>query len=254
MNEAPALIEKFNDLYDFSHFYRKGTWIFRGHSNPDHELKPSVGRSQKTLKNESRIFDQFKRGMALYSENNSYTEWEQLAVGQHHGLPTRLLDWTENCFVAAYFACIHHYEKDGIIYALNINKLFNEKHSLDEFREYEQKVESNNEALSKIKQDSEKQKELIDGIHEVCRYRPRYVSNRIAAQRGLFTLHLNPGQDLRKNHEIKSVVISKDYKEKLRWDLSKSFHINSESLFPDLDGLARKIKWSMEFDNPYDAT
>lgn len=44
-------------------------------------------------------------------------EWTQIA--QHHGLPTRLLDWTESATTALYFACEKNLQKDGIVFLLN---------------------------------------------------------------------------------------------------------------------------------------
>lgn len=59
------------------------------------------------LAREGRLLTVFRqRSLPLWPAGYSQDDWEQLFVMQHHGLPTRLLDWSENFFVAAYFALV----------------------------------------------------------------------------------------------------------------------------------------------------
>ncbi len=76
------------------------------------------------------MLDQFKvRGMP-YLTARPENDWEWLALGQHYGLPTRLLDWTRNPLVALYFACVAEAEKDGAVYfAGRLNEVDPRKHT-----------------------------------------------------------------------------------------------------------------------------
>jgi type I restriction enzyme M protein len=69
-------------------------------------------------KYESGLFETFRReacGLLQYVPSD---DWEWLSLAQHHGLPTRLLDWTTNLLASLYFAVRANPETDGRIFAL----------------------------------------------------------------------------------------------------------------------------------------
>src|SRR5262245_8791541 len=96
-----ALVEEFNKL--------KG-WIFRGHASAKWTLKNTLER--RTPPGESRsvferfVVHQFKRRAHHYlaSHHLPKKDGDWIALMQHFGAPTRLLDFTRSPFVAAYFA------------------------------------------------------------------------------------------------------------------------------------------------------
>ncbi|MGK0170899.1 MAG: hypothetical protein ACI9W2_002626, partial [Gammaproteobacteria bacterium] len=97
-------------------------WLYRGVTSADYELVPKIGRPHARTRfdydrtkrmmvaisepydavGEIKAFEQFKRLAHPHLSSITMNSWEWLAVAQHHGLPTRLLDWSENPLVAAY--------------------------------------------------------------------------------------------------------------------------------------------------------
>ena len=63
------------------------------------------------------VFEEWKKQAVAVTDKLSANDWECLALAQHYGLGTRLLDWTKNPLVGLFFACEGHEEKDGAVYA-----------------------------------------------------------------------------------------------------------------------------------------
>ncbi|MGI2107888.1 FRG domain-containing protein [Shewanella frigidimarina] len=98
---------------------KQGIW-FRGHSDSSFELLPSVFRRSGPNQDgpyydEVALLEEFVRRHPQAKHEHSNT-LELLTYAQHYGLPTRLLDWTENLLVAIYFACIEFPDTDGEIF------------------------------------------------------------------------------------------------------------------------------------------
>jgi hypothetical protein len=109
-------------------FLEKDKMFFRGQSDIDKKLNPAIDRnySKKDNKDQRKI-SQFENKLikkAMLSNPETFFEEKypvnMLAKMQHYGLPTRLLDITENALVGLYFACKRSKdedeEKDGCVY------------------------------------------------------------------------------------------------------------------------------------------
>jgi hypothetical protein len=100
--------------------------VFRG-QRKNWPLLPSICREKfnnhNLLKAEKKLLEAFKKEAKDCLHRQPGTDWDWLVVGQHHGLPTRVLDWSEDPLVALWFALEKH-EKDGSepeVWALRIN-------------------------------------------------------------------------------------------------------------------------------------
>ena len=230
MNRSIESLHEMLELAGATYFAEpRGQWIFRGHSNAAFELIPSVGRGECTSnrqKHENSLFTIFQREAQGYLTSLPSSEWEQLALAQHHGLPTRLLDWTYSPLVALYFTVAADETTDGIVFALRAPK--------------------------------QAPKEVRNGspfvISQPVKYFPSIVSQRIRAQEGLFVVcsELESALDksLRKDWRLEKLMVPAGSKKAIRYALFR-VGIHASSLFPDVDGLAARLKWQHAVRSPF---
>jgi len=105
MSKAESLgsdVTSFDALHERLSAFRDG-WIFRGLSNATWKLVPKAGRPD-FKGNDQALFESWKLKAIEYLSIRPDSDWDWLAIAQHHGLATRLLDWTTNPLNAAYFA------------------------------------------------------------------------------------------------------------------------------------------------------
>lgn len=209
-------VETIGDLYDALKKLRGDySWLYRGHSNLEWKLIPKVGRSSVLVKDEKVYFEAWKRRAIEYVNPAPTDDWDWLSIAQHHGFPTRLLDWTSNPLVAAFFAVTGEHDTDGAIYA------FQPKWYV-----------------------------IRDRVHPleytgVSRFRPSAFAARISRQSGEFTIHGAANREISDEigfGELRRYVVPRAMRESMTLDLDQ-FGYNSASLFPDLDGLSKHLNW-----------
>jgi FRG domain-containing protein len=191
-------------------------------------LLPSIARERLTddvLKVEQYMVERLQRLGAPYFQVVPATAWEWIAIAQHYGMPTRLLDWTDNPLTALWFA-VNQSPKDtdgGVLWIL--------------------------------KPDDDDHPTPAEMTTLNCKrnavFSPRHVSERITAQVAWFTVHSCGPKDhrfrpLEESVEFRGkltrVSIPPDRFAHLRFQLS-TCGVNHASVFPGLDGLCRHIKW-----------
>ena len=111
-------MDKISNLSDLFQIFDNQTpgWImyFRGQAR-DWPLKPWIARSTVSEQEREKEPECYKRLASLLPAG---TEWERATIAQHYGIPTRLLDWSENPLVGLYFAIEdgNHDNEDGAIW------------------------------------------------------------------------------------------------------------------------------------------
>jgi hypothetical protein len=116
----------FRDTWDSRIGRFRSPFVYRGGRSHLYQLDTSLqrlGGEYHQLENHLlRNFRKYARGSSTSVQARS--TWDWLALAQHHGLPTRLLDWTYSPYVALHFATddLEAYCEDGIIWALNYVK------------------------------------------------------------------------------------------------------------------------------------
>jgi len=217
---------------------RNGAW-FRGHANRDWPLLPTLLRYPHGPQKEQNLYYQFvSRAGPLIAQQTS--SWEVLSQMRHHGVPTRLLDWTESLAVAVHFA-LSGSTNLPCVWVLNpyqLTKLSLGKHwilnmELDERHRYDHAF---------VRYENEWPYRLPVAVDSPWRNR------RLAAQSGYFTLHGTDARPL--EQQCRKLVVKVEIPENAVAGCRRFVQhagINEFSLFPDLDGLARWLKSKYDF-------
>ncbi len=216
---------KLQDVFDRLHHYftePRGRWVFRGHPNREYKLVPSVGRGAHTSQSrenyERSLFNIFCREAGGYISSLPSDDWEWLSLAQHHGLPTRMLDWTYNPLVALYFAVEALPTIEGELFAIRTNS----------------KVSARGQQKSPF------------SIARPTKYYPNIVSPRIRAQEGIFIicsqLETPLNQYLRDDWRLERFAIPAPAKEVLRYELFR-VGVHASSIYPDIEGLSARLRW-----------
>jgi len=209
--------------------------LFRGQPC-DKPLLPKLGRvppKGPRGKIERLLLDKFERESLPFREFEPKDEWDLLALAQHHGLPTRLLDWTHSAIAALWFAVRNPSEKTDDGKGLETGVVWVLCAELEDFQ-----LETTNTSP-------------LDNKLRTLIFRPKAISRRIVAQSAVFTVHkLIEGTSnfvaLNKNAKYKKklmkLIIPPEAFPSIRKDLNM-FSANAALLFPDLDGLCSHLSW-----------
>ena len=254
-------------------------------------LVPSLGRPDfkvpKRLSDlfdfECRVLDTFANHVIGHVNHIPRNDWEMLALAQHHGLPTRFMDWTTNPLVALYFACRNSISgSDSAVYVLTkpvkkysdflryeenkhrdilpvgdsmTEKVLEEEE--DPFGDYLEDGDA--ESVNVEEEKKEKPLSVVNAltkdevqspfdISEDIIYDPAHVSPRIRAEDGVLLACHHPLNPIDENDYIEYVIEHKKDNHKKICKQLEQYGVFDKQLFPDLDGMAKWLKYK-EFEN-----
>ena len=212
---------------------------FRGQSDSTWKLIPGLGRQKTKATAESALIKRFKQNAVLHLQSKPSTEWEWLFLMRHHGLRTRLLDWTESPLVGLFFAvdADRFKRKDATLWcidpvALNRNASIEFEHSL-EIPAFDSDDILDNYLPTKMAQ------EKTSSLSPIAAIASRN-SSRIAAQLGTFTIshrHFTPIEEVGDKKHVWRINIPAAAKPTLVKELRHLRHTRL-TLFPELDSVA----------------
>lgn len=286
----PIEVKTIQDLISLhDSLYEESTdkWMFRGEgfrrtSEQPWLLRPSLervvtrfGRLHQADAVEDDLLREFQRRYHHYSPScpERWNTLEWFALMQHHGAPTRLLDWTYSPLVAAFFALLQAMDntaedREAVIWCCNLTLLTERALGLlrksirlprvdDPLKQDGTRKAA--EVFDKVCRPhaSKKPRKAIPFVYPVNSFR---LNERLTIQQGVF---LAPGDVTRKFHEN---VEAMDRIDGLRktwklWRLSLGEHsamlrkltrmnLTEAALFPGLDGFSRSLKLHWTFLGP----
>lgn len=234
-NRKPSRhIESLKDYIDYieTECGNFDTVLFRG-QREDWSLLPKLARIKLRLQSsvieaEDEMLNHLKRRSIPHLNRIPDNDWEWLSLAQHHGMATRMLDWTTNPLAALWFAINEPAvdNKDAVVWVFSL------------------------EDIKFIKdRDLGNKSPFEEGITRV--YQPKHVTSRITTQQGWFTVHAYDDKKstftaLEKDKLYMGKLVKLNIRaakfEELRFHLDR-LGTNAYSIFPDLDGLCKDTEW-----------
>jgi hypothetical protein len=204
---------------------------FRGHSRITYKLCPSALRypSLESRNKALALVTEMKRflEMRLPRPPTADDELGWMQVAQHYGLPTRLLDWTQNAAVALFFACWTNQQDDGLVAVINpieLNQSVGVR--LPQIFTFQRDAELIKSYLRMDGAESKRGKKTIA-------INPNWNTERIAMQQGVFTLHGNRFEiDRSQASSLILVPILREHKLALLYELER-VGIGEMFIFPE---------------------
>jgi hypothetical protein len=225
----------------------RSDYAFRGHADTESVLTSSLQRLGGDYEQVERHLLRSFRKYAHRSEVAKDSLWHWLALAKHHGLATRLLDWTYSPYVALHFATAHSQDfgQDGVIWMVDFvqtSRLL--PAALREALEREGMNAMSADVLDEVAPTLGAFDRLGDDF--VVYFEPPALDDRIVNQYALFSVMPSPQarlDDWLGQHDgvARRIVLPKELKWEVRDKLDQA-NITERVLFPGLDGLATWLR------------
>jgi hypothetical protein len=227
----------------------RSNFAYRGRARADEGLETSLQRlSGDPAALEGPLLRSFRR-YARAGDVPYDSTWNWLALAQHHGLPTRLLDWTYSPYVALHFATttLERYDEDGVVWMIDYVRA----HELlpSSLRDV-LGGEGANVFTAEMLDNAARRRRDLDDLAEdedfVLFLEPPSLDDRIVNQYALFSLMSSPDASLDAWCEthgdlVRKVIVPADLKWEVRDKLDQA-NVTERVLFPGLDGLSRWLR------------
>jgi hypothetical protein len=226
----------------------RSNFAFRGVSDARYRLRTSLMGLHGSLPQiEYHLLRNFEK-YAQAGGPQALSDWRWLTLAQHHGLPTRLLDWTYSPFVAMHFATARTetFDRDGAIWHVDFVKA----HDLlpEKLKVILSETAANAFTINMLEEIVPALRDF-DGISEeefVMFFEPPSIDARIVNQFALFSIMPSATATLadwlRAHPDLyRRIIIPKELKWEIRDKLDQA-NMTERILFPGLDGLASWLK------------
>ena len=253
LNKLEEVMAMISDQHYNETIHRlRSSYLYRGLPNARFELTTSLRRNCKHLhaELESAILRNFTKYASHEDPTLSSSVWKQMMVGQHYGLPTRLLDWTRSPLIALHFANSgidfdKIADRDAVIWRVDMHDLNrNLPQSYRDALKRENAYVFTEATLQSVAPTLADYDRDMDGKAFVT-VEPPSVDQRIINQYSFFSVIPpqieNVEEFLEKSTErTVRYILSKD----IRWDvrdLLDQYNVSERIFFPGLDGLSRTL-------------
>ncbi|HEY0591415.1 MAG TPA: FRG domain-containing protein [Thermoanaerobaculia bacterium] len=220
----------------------RSPYLFRGSSTHPGDLRTSIQRT-RLEKHEHHLLKHFRKyGQRTPVSGDSVWNW--LALAKHHGLPTRLLDWTYSPFVALHFATAApaKFHLPGSVWCVDFAKA-NDLLPPDVRRllDDEEALNFTAEMLDRLAR-SLPQFDRIGASEFVLFFEPPSLDERIVNQFALFSVPSTVRLDLEEFFSTHPEILRRIvFPAELKWEIRDKLdqaNVTERVLFPGLDGLA----------------
>lgn len=267
--KRPKSFREYVDIIEETQPQPDAVLWFRGTGKTTHSLLPTLYRHKRhrtaaALGNlERQLIVRFRQRSIPFLPRTLADDWDMLFFMQHYGVPTRLLDWTENPFMGLYFALMSSpfrvrieggkpvlsFSSDAAVWMLN--PIVWNRHALKHQGFDRGILTPSDETLQSYKPktqfaDMNVQPVALYGAHN---------SPRIVAQRGAFTIFGQSLSGMEKSYVkdgfpegcLTKIVLRREVLPAMRASIL-SHGITESVVFPDLEGLAKEIKRGFGFE------
>ena len=230
----------------------RSLYVYRGMSNADFRMVTSLRRNCRELERtlEPAILNNFAKYAVIEEPSVAQSVWRQMFLGQHHGLPTRLLDWTQSALVALHFAVTEDNlenmeEHDCAVWRMDIREV----HALlpQKYRAVMAEHRASVFSMDMLGQAAENMAayDRDMGENAMVVVEPPSIDARIVNQYAFFSVIPMDMQDVegfleRSTHNSVKYIIDRSLRWRVR-DMLDQLNMSERIVYPGLDGLSRWI-------------